>query len=299
MIFQSTIPLYQWYSVYLATVEVALGAVLHGARIPLTGYILSLHQAFCLTRAVRHDGRIFTPLSVSATVAILKTLSPMGKKITPMMAILVQGFLFNMGILCLGNSMAGHMLGAVLLSLWGFIQPMLFAYVIFGQDLLAGLSILEQLTNQYLPGFSLLMVFGGIVCFKAILAIATVLLANSSLAIEPWVQERLVNKRDILNGHLSQTRRSILYALSKDLTSFWFMFSYATLMLLCWWRQDPLTQSFLTMMMYLGQSILLFMVLRLINPQKLTPYLERMGLCNISANLRATFLMYSNHDKER
>src|SRR5579871_4281483 len=106
------IPSYQWYSLYLASVEVTLGAILHSARIPLTGYILSLHQAFCLTRAMRDETKIFTPMTISTTVAILKTLSPGGKKLTPMIAIMAQGFLFNSGVLCLGNTLAGHFLGA-------------------------------------------------------------------------------------------------------------------------------------------------------------------------------------------
>ena len=285
----SSIPLYQRYSLYLATVEVTLGAMLHGARIPFTGYILSLHQAFCLARASRHDGSLFTPVCVSTTVAILKTLSPMGKRLTPMLAIMIQGFLFNIGMLCFGNNIAGHMFGAILLSFWGFIQPALFAYLIFGQDLLSGLSTFEQLINQYLPGFSLLIVIISIVSLKAMLAVCAVILAKSSLPIETLIYNKLSSSQNILQQSLARKNRTILLSLFKDLTSFWFLFSFCTVCVFAWWRDDPFMQTFLTMTTYLAYSIILFIVLRLVNLQQLAFYLDRIGLYKISSNLQGAF----------
>lgn len=283
----SSLPLHQRYSIYLASVELMLGAVLHAARIPLTGYILSLHQAFCLARAMRHETKLFTPMTISATVAILKTLAPTGKKITPMIAIMAQGFLFNMGTLCFGNNIAGHLLGAVLLCLWGFIQPLLFATLIFGQNIVDALTNLEEVMKGYMPGVSLLMIFAGIICLKIFLAMGVVFAAKSTLSIELWIQEKLIDHPTLTISKRQQ--KSFLLSLSKDLSGFWFLFSLITVAIFSWWRDDSITQIFLMMTGYLAQGIVLMIVLRLINFQRLINYLEYKGYYRMSSNLRTTF----------
>ena len=67
---QGTIAPIHKYSVYMASTEITLGGILHAARIPLGGYILSLFQAFCLAKAHRSDGGLFTSFYISTTVSI-------------------------------------------------------------------------------------------------------------------------------------------------------------------------------------------------------------------------------------
>lgn len=253
-------------SLYLATVEITLGAIFHSARIPLTGYILSLHQAFCLARVSRQEGGMFTSLSTSTTVAILKTLAPAGKKITPMIAIIAQGFLFNMGTLCFGNNLVGQMVGAILLSFWGFVQPLLFATIIFGKDLYGGFEYLQHMIDLYVPGLSLIFVIACVVMLKSILAVGAVILANSSLPLEDWVHSKIKNHQHLFTP---KKYRSLGMGLLKDFTSFWFLFSLIMVAAFSWGKEESLIQGFLTITQYLAVSILLFMVLRLINVQKL------------------------------
>src|ERR1700733_6107373 len=90
-----------FYAMQLSLMEVGLGSLLHVFHIPFSGFFLSLNQCFVLNRALLFSiasgstaGR-FIPMTVSNTAAIIKTLSPYGKKFTPMLAISMQGLLFN------------------------------------------------------------------------------------------------------------------------------------------------------------------------------------------------------------
>jgi len=63
------------FAIYLSLVEVGIGGVFHNLKIPLTGYLLSLHQIFCLARAqqVDHHKDSRLPIKILTTAAILKT----------------------------------------------------------------------------------------------------------------------------------------------------------------------------------------------------------------------------------
>lgn len=120
----------------LSIAEIGLGSFLHGLRIPLAGQILSLNQIFILCRAsIKIDSKS-APGQISTTSALLKSLAPAGKKLTPMLAISVQGQLFGFGTLVLGNNFFGRCLGAVLSSLWAYVQPLCLYLILFGKDLI-------------------------------------------------------------------------------------------------------------------------------------------------------------------
>lgn len=133
------------YAVAQSLTEIALGSIIHTLRIPLGGHFLSLNQALLLTLATRHSRderkRAVTSASqIANTVAVLKALSPSGKRLTPMLAISVQGFLFSLGIVVLGANLLGALLGSALLSIWGFAQPLLIAWLVFGKAFFGGVE---------------------------------------------------------------------------------------------------------------------------------------------------------------
>jgi len=119
----------------LAATEVGLGSVLHGLHIPLAGTMLSLNQAAFLSRATRQESDCQTvrtlPLEISSITAVLKSFSPIGKKLTPMLAITTQGALFTAAIYLCGANLLGVMLGSALLATWGIIQPVALASFMF------------------------------------------------------------------------------------------------------------------------------------------------------------------------
>lgn len=102
----------------LSLSEVGLGSIMHALHIPFTGTLLSLNQIFLLTRSLSQvslKSRTFSPFSISASAALIKCLTPIGKKLTPMLAICMQGMLYNLGILCFGNTLLGRLIGGVAL----------------------------------------------------------------------------------------------------------------------------------------------------------------------------------------
>lgn len=123
----------------LTVVEVGVGALVHGFKIPFGGHLLSLNQGFFLTRLVKKvktvEGVHRLPLYVSNISAVLKSLSPVGNKLGPMLSISAQGFLFSLPIFLIGANTLSILLGMALLSIWSFIQPFLTLYLFFGNSL--------------------------------------------------------------------------------------------------------------------------------------------------------------------
>jgi hypothetical protein len=114
-----------------------------------------MNQVFLLTRAVRNARGLPSarrlPFTVSGISSILKSLSPAGKKLTPMLAISSQGLLFSVGTILFGANWLGSLIGAALLSLWPFIQPLLIYYFLFGATLIEVGALLAKKLEELTP----------------------------------------------------------------------------------------------------------------------------------------------------
>lgn len=132
------------YALQLTLMEVGLGSFLHAFHVPFSGFFLSLNQCFVLNRAliVAPSASNTVPMTISNTTAILKTLSPYGKRFTPMLAISMQGMLFNLGTIFLGKNLLGRCLGSFFLSLWPLVQPIIVYGIIYG-------SIFVSMSESY------------------------------------------------------------------------------------------------------------------------------------------------------
>jgi hypothetical protein len=136
------------YAALLSMTEVGLGSVLHAWRVPMAGHFLSLNQGFLLCRSTRSaSGQgLWLPFQISGIAAALKSLAPAGKRLTPMLAISMQGFLFSLGRLFFGRGFAGCAVGMSFLCLWSYIQPAMIYLLVFGHGILeAGQYFLESL----------------------------------------------------------------------------------------------------------------------------------------------------------
>lgn len=139
----------------LSLMEVGLGSFLHAFHIPFSGFFLSLNQCFVLNRAFLFSDSstssesLYLPMTISNTAAIIKTLSPYGKKFTPMLAISMQGLLFNIGIILFGKNLLGRCVGSLLLSLWPMIQPALIYGIIYGSVLLNMSVYYNQMISKF------------------------------------------------------------------------------------------------------------------------------------------------------
>ncbi len=91
------------YTVLLGCTEIGFGSIVHGLRIPMGGHALSVNQGIVLTLAAKKcssgaEAAKYTN-TISIYSSILKSLSPAGKKLTPMLALSCQGILFSFGFL--------------------------------------------------------------------------------------------------------------------------------------------------------------------------------------------------------
>lgn len=190
------------YAGVLSLVEIGLGGVLHGMKIPFAGTFLSLNQGLFLTRLVklnRSAPEVRTlPFRVSNITALLKSLSPVGKKLLPMLAISAQGFLFSIGTVFLGPHLAGCLMGSALSSFWGVFQPLAVLWLVYGSAF--GEAQLEKMLayfNHLLGGFTqlttetLTTVILSFAVLKAVTAMLLTLLGWKA----PFDEQSLLNQR--------------------------------------------------------------------------------------------------------
>ena len=160
------------YGATLSVIEVGLGSLLHAFKIPFSGIFLSLNQGFILCRAqivsTHEKKNSWIPYSISNVAAVLKSLSPAGKKLGPMLSLSMQGLLFNLGTGIFGVNLVGLFVGMALLSLWSFLQPLITYYFFFGEKLFSAAEYLFEKTLPYhhLKKESVLYIFLSVVALK-------------------------------------------------------------------------------------------------------------------------------------
>lgn len=171
------------YGATLSLIEVGLGSLLHAFKIPFSGILLSLNQGFILCRAAIFSKNTprnnWITYSVSNVAAVLKSLSPAGKKLGPMLSLSMQGLLFNLGVVVFGTNLMGLCVGMALLSVWTFVQPLVTYYLFFGKELISAAEYLYQKTLPYhgLKAESLLWIFVGLVAAKMLAAVILAIIA--------------------------------------------------------------------------------------------------------------------------
>ncbi|WPU63678.1 hypothetical protein [Peredibacter starrii] len=166
------------YGALLSVIEVGLGSFLHSLYIPFAGHLLSLNQGYLLCRvAILSEDRSLT-YGVSNIAAVLKSLSPAGKKLGPMLSLSMQGLLFYLGTV-VGINPIGLSLGMILLSFWAFVQPLVTYYLFFGNEIINAAEFLYQKTFQYhgIKAENLLWLFIGVIVVKVFAGIILAILA--------------------------------------------------------------------------------------------------------------------------
>lgn len=169
------------FSATQAFVEVGLGSILHSLHLPLSGQFLSLVQIFVASRARVLTDNKMTPTYMGAVVSCLKSLSPAGKRLTPMLAISMQGLLLSVGEIIFGANTIGRIFGAAFSGLWSFFQPILLIWIFVGevqiQVLKKIISDVEEIIGHSLEQLYLVLFLMMVV--KVILSIFVLLKARS------------------------------------------------------------------------------------------------------------------------
>jgi hypothetical protein len=237
------------YGATLSLIEVGLGSLLHAFKVPFSGILLSLNQGFILCRAAILSREIpknlWTTYSISNVAAVLKSLSPAGKKLGPMLSLSMQGLLFNMGILIFGTNLVGLCVGMALLSIWTFLQPLVTYYLFFGKELINAVEYLYEKTLPYhgLKTESLLWIFLGFVLVKMLAAIFLAIVAwrtQGEAIYGKKNDERLINLASKKSSTIFDERKSenAIWMSVKDLFRPLFLISLATTGLFLYFSQN-------------------------------------------------------------
>lgn len=251
------------YAGLLALAEVGVGSLFHAFRIPFTGYVLSLNQVLILSKATS-DGA--NAASISSIASILKSLSPMGKRLTPMIAIAMQGILFQLGFLIGGANIIGRCLGAALSVTWGFAQPIILYYLIFG-------SVLFQSIFVYIPQEYFFLILFLCVSFKCLLGIGAVFAAPY---ISPtWWDRWITAKKVDLSGTPKPSLETLLWKSFKDLLMFPFVLSLCLTGAYWYALEGPSAQFALNILRSIATGYVVFFLLRALPVQRLSTYLLR------------------------
>lgn len=116
--------------------EMSLGSLLHGARVPARGLLMCSLQGAMMTFAGFGLAQPARVIWVPFIAAGLKALSPAGSRLRPMLAICAQGLLYGAAVQVLGWNFAGVVLGGALIGAWSALQGIFLQYLLLGEDLL-------------------------------------------------------------------------------------------------------------------------------------------------------------------
>lgn len=260
----------------LSIVEIGLGSFLHAFSIPFAGHFLSLNQGFILTRAAIESGDRRAPGIISAVAALMKSLSPIGKKLTPMLAIGMQGQLYNLGLLLLGNNSLGRILGMSLLCLWGFVQPLALYLLLYGKTLVemaefyaTELSKVFRVTPNDFISILISLVIFKIICGIVVVLLAQMLKKKKIEQYETW----LISKHKP-NEPKPEGKSPWMMAL-KDLLSPAFLITWF-MMLLFYYYSDHLWSANIWMVLRpVAVGYLIFLGLRIFPVERLVPWVSK------------------------
>jgi hypothetical protein len=267
----------------LSATEVGLGSLLHGFRIPLSGQFLSLNQIFLLTfslrrlRSKREQWPRLAPMTISNVAALLKSLAPAGKKLTPMLAISMQGFLFGIGTISLGRNLLGCLLGAVLSSLWAFAQPLLLYLIIFGKSLLDVAMYFVEKLSELMPVSieQIQMALSVMIALKIV--IATIIVLIAWYLPESWIN-RYQKKMLKMPLKIRATSTSPLKGALKDILHPIFLTSLGLSALFFYASDTSWSKLVILVARPLVVAFVLFYLLRVIPMDKLSSWLQRHGM---------------------
>lgn len=254
---------------HLALVEIALGSVVHALKLPFAGHTLSLNQGFFLCRALSPTQTrlqmVKQSIEISTITSLLKSLSPAGNKIGPMLSISMQGFLFSAGIAFGGIGLTGQIVGMLLLSLWAFIQPLITLFVIHGLVLATIAEFYWKRMGQEIPWLadSLAVVLIAVIAIKLIFAACIPFVARfaSSEKIEAF-QKSLTQKVGAQMMDPNRKNKSVMGGVFHDLTRPLFVFSMILLVTFFLLTESDYVRIFWMSLRPLAIAFLIFYLVR-------------------------------------
>lgn len=261
---------------YLSIVEIGLGSLLHAFSVPFAGHVLSLNQGFILTRAAMETNDRRAPGIISAVAALLKSLSPAGKKLTPMLAIGMQGQLYSLGLLLLGNNGFGRILGMSLLGLWGFIQPLALYFILYGNTLV---EMVEYYSAELRRAFrfsqdDLISILIAIIVLKLIAGAVVVILAQVLRKKKVEQYETWLISKHRRREEASEKSAPWILAL-RDLFSPVFLITWVMMLLFYFYSHHVWAADIWVLLRPVALGYLIFLGLRIFPVERIVPWVSK------------------------
>jgi hypothetical protein len=270
----------------LALVEIGLGSLLHSLHVPLAGQFLSINQIAFMTRISFRTNSVKSALSLSLITSLLKSLSPAGKKLLPMLAIATQGLLYTMGPLVFGLNFIGLLAGCILSCSWAFIQPVLFIFLLFGQT---SIQVYQHFVTEFskiIPDVQNVIVW--VVLIALILKI--ILAVELSLFIKNMSDEDFLDyeKRLIKESKpkSSNPTKSAWYGAFTDLLSPLFIISYIFTAIFFYFSHSSASTVIWQLLRPLAFGYIIFYLVRVYPVENVSVKLEKLGFKSLGASLK-------------
>ncbi len=247
----------------LSLTEISLGSIGHAFKVPFTGQILSLNQLGFMLNALNKDRLpISSTFEISSISAVLKSFSPAGQKLGPMLSIAMQGFLFWLFTFLAQAHILGQIFGAIFMALWSFVQPLITYFIIYGFDLI---NVAKYYENRMKQDYSVLhqsLVIAVIlfIGFKLMVAVSLVLYSVlTKKEIKLIRQEKLSS---LTGGAFEKTKLSPWKAALKDLFRPLFIMSFILMIVFIWQIESSASQKIWLALRPLAVAYLVFYLLR-------------------------------------
>ena len=271
---------------YLSLIEIGLGSFLHALKIPFSGHFLSLNQIAFMSRITKIEKSKDAALQISVIASLLKSLSPAGKKLTPMLAILAQGLCFSLGIFIFGVNPLGFVIGSIFSSLWAFIQPILMIYLLFGKS---SIDVAEHFYKEILKIITIDMnyLLYAVLIFIGLKVLLAVFVSFFAMRISDKkfneYQAKMIQQRK--KKKPKKIQHPALMAL-RDLLSPLFLVSLAMTALFFYVSNAEQTQMIWGLMRPLAVGFILFFIIRVYQVERFSIHLEKIGLHKLSSSLK-------------
>lgn len=250
---------------HLALVEIVAGSVGHGFKIPFTGTLLSYYQLYVsLWLIVQKKINSIHVFNIAVIVALLKTLSPMGKKVTPMIAIATQGFLLWLGTAIFGVNVLGLALGAALMVTWSLVQVAIGYVLLYGFDFLRMIEFFQKEITEYIPLDVYEVLFGYLVVKISLAWVVLGFIYLRTDSTQSWLlsENRLQRMKQSMVKPRPNADQSPGVRALRDLFNPFFFISLVLMILFHYYRESSFAEILWFICRTLGLGFLMFYLIR-------------------------------------